>query len=156
MIALLKNKNGEVRDAQLHQSDRGTPRDQTEPDWNDSLYRFNFLTQRVARGDWRRKIAMAGLIDFLPDAASLIALGPEDLGMIVLELAQKEPGGGNFTVSNFVMPLWSANTPAYSKEANDAEAAAKAIFETRGNAPRLFSNTLVFLALDKVRLQDLD
>lgn len=45
----------------------------------------------------------------------------------------------------------------YSKEpGNSAEAAARAIFETRGNAPRLFSNTLVFLALDKVRLQDLD
>jgi hypothetical protein len=33
-------------DAQLHQSDRGTPRDQAEPHGNDSLYRFNFLTQR--------------------------------------------------------------------------------------------------------------
>jgi predicted AAA+ superfamily ATPase len=45
----------------------------------------------------------------------------------------------------------------YSKEpGNPAEAAAKTIFETRGNAPRLFGNTLVFLALDKVRLQDLD
>ncbi|MGD9902617.1 MAG: Swt1 family HEPN domain-containing protein [Vicinamibacterales bacterium] len=46
---------------------------------------------------------------------------------------------------------------AYSKEAgNRAEVAAKAIFESRGNAPRLFRNTLVFLAADKVRLQDLD
>ena len=45
----------------------------------------------------------------------------------------------------------------HSKEpGNAAEAAAKTIFERRGNAPRLFSNTLVFLALDKVRLQDLD
>ena len=45
----------------------------------------------------------------------------------------------------------------YTKEpGNAAEAAAKTIFESRGNAPRLFSNTLVFLALDKVRLQDLD
>jgi hypothetical protein len=45
----------------------------------------------------------------------------------------------------------------YSKEpGNSAETAAKAIFESRGNAPRLFANTLVFLALDKVRLQDLD
>jgi hypothetical protein len=45
----------------------------------------------------------------------------------------------------------------YSKEpGNAAEAVAKNIYETRGNAPRLFSNTLVFLALDKVRLQDLD
>src|SRR5205823_6035854 len=45
----------------------------------------------------------------------------------------------------------------YSREpGNPAETAAKAILANRGNAPRLFSNTLVFLALDKVRLQDLD
>ncbi len=44
-----------------------------------------------------------------------------------------------------------------SKEAgNSAEAAAKAILESRGTAPRLFRNTLVFLAIDKTRLQDLD
>ena len=44
----------------------------------------------------------------------------------------------------------------YSKEANNAaEAAAKAILESRGNTPRLYRNTLVFLAADKVRLQDL-
>lgn len=45
----------------------------------------------------------------------------------------------------------------YSKEPNSlAEVAAKAILETRGNAPRLYRNTLVFLAADRVRLQDLD
>jgi len=45
----------------------------------------------------------------------------------------------------------------YSKEpGNAAELAAQAIFETRGNAPRLYRNTLLFLAADKVRLQDLD
>jgi predicted AAA+ superfamily ATPase len=45
----------------------------------------------------------------------------------------------------------------YTKEAgNRAEAAAKAIFESRGNTPRLFRNTLVFLAVDQARLQDLD
>ena len=45
----------------------------------------------------------------------------------------------------------------YSKEAgNPAEVAAKAILENRGNAPRLYRNTLVFLAVDKSRLQDLD
>ena len=45
----------------------------------------------------------------------------------------------------------------YSKEpGNKAEAAAKAIFESRGNTPRLFRNTLVFLAVDQTRLQDLD
>jgi predicted AAA+ superfamily ATPase len=46
---------------------------------------------------------------------------------------------------------------AYSKDAaNAAETAAKAIFETRGNAPRIYRNTVVFLAADKTRLQDLD
>lgn len=45
----------------------------------------------------------------------------------------------------------------YSKEAgNAAELAAKEILETRGNAPRLYRNSLVFLAVDKTKLQDLD
>jgi predicted AAA+ superfamily ATPase len=45
----------------------------------------------------------------------------------------------------------------YSKEAGSpAETAAKATLESRGNAPRLFRNTLVFLAADQTRLQDLD
>src|SRR6266851_1237115 len=46
---------------------------------------------------------------------------------------------------------------AYSKDPDNAgETMAKAIFETRGNAPRLYRNTVVFLAADKTRLQDLD
>ena len=46
---------------------------------------------------------------------------------------------------------------AYSKEpGSGAKAAAKAILEARGNAPRLYRNALVFLAADKTRLQDLD
>jgi predicted AAA+ superfamily ATPase len=45
----------------------------------------------------------------------------------------------------------------YSKEGDSpAEIAAKAILESRGNTPRLYRNTLVFLAPDKTRLQDLD
>ena len=45
----------------------------------------------------------------------------------------------------------------YSKQpGNPAEIAAKAILETRGNTPRLFRNTLVFLAVDQARLQDLE
>jgi hypothetical protein len=45
----------------------------------------------------------------------------------------------------------------YSKDAgNKAQAAAAAILQSRGNAPRLFQNTLVFLAVDQTRLQDLD
>jgi predicted AAA+ superfamily ATPase len=46
---------------------------------------------------------------------------------------------------------------AYSREPNSAgEAAAKAIFESRGSSPRLFRNALVFLAADRTRLQDLE
>lgn len=45
----------------------------------------------------------------------------------------------------------------YGKEPGSAaELAAKTILETRGNAPRLYRNSLVFLAVDKVRWQDLD
>ena len=45
----------------------------------------------------------------------------------------------------------------YSKgKESPAEAAAKAILESRGNTPRLFRNTLMFLAADKTRLQELD
>jgi predicted AAA+ superfamily ATPase len=45
----------------------------------------------------------------------------------------------------------------YSKDAgNAAEVVAKGILENRGNSPRLYRNTLVFLAADKTRLQDLD
>jgi predicted AAA+ superfamily ATPase len=45
----------------------------------------------------------------------------------------------------------------YSKDAtNKAQSAAAAILQSRGNAPRLFQNALVFLAADQARLQDLD
>ena len=46
---------------------------------------------------------------------------------------------------------------AYSKEpCSAAETAAKEIFEMRGTSPRIYRNTLVFLAADKTRLRDLD
>ncbi|MEY4762694.1 MAG: hypothetical protein RLZZ200_2550 [Pseudomonadota bacterium] len=45
----------------------------------------------------------------------------------------------------------------YSKESGSpAETAARAMLENRGNVPRLYRNTLVFLSPDKTRLQDLD
>jgi hypothetical protein len=45
----------------------------------------------------------------------------------------------------------------HSKEPDSAAVvSAKAILETRGNTPRLYRNTLAFLAADKTRLQDLD
>ncbi len=46
--------------------------------------------------------------------------------------------------------------PYTKEEGNAAQAAAQAILESRGNAPRIYRNTLVFLAADKVRLKDLD
>src|SRR6185312_11502281 len=45
----------------------------------------------------------------------------------------------------------------FSKEpGNAAEMAARGILESRGTAPRIYRNALVFLAADKVRLQDLE
>lgn len=45
----------------------------------------------------------------------------------------------------------------YAKDgASPAQVAASAILEARGNTPRLYRNTLVFLAADRVRLQDLE
>jgi predicted AAA+ superfamily ATPase len=45
----------------------------------------------------------------------------------------------------------------YSKDAsNKASAAAAAILQSRGSAPRIFQNTLVFLAIDQARLQDFE
>ncbi len=50
-----------------------------------------------------------------------------------------------------------ATVHSYSKETgNSAETAARSILESRGSTPRLYRNTLVFLAADKVRLQDLE
>jgi hypothetical protein len=46
--------------------------------------------------------------------------------------------------------------PTARRGQQPAETAAKAILESRGNTPRLYRNTLVFLAADKTRLQDLD
>lgn len=50
----------------------------------------------------------------------------------------------------------STDTP-YGKDPNNpATKAAKTILETKGNSPRLYRNTLVFLAADSQRLKDLD
>jgi hypothetical protein len=45
----------------------------------------------------------------------------------------------------------------YSKDSGSpAELAAKTILESRGNAPRIYRNSLVFLAADRARIQDLE
>lgn len=46
--------------------------------------------------------------------------------------------------------------PFERTEGNPAERAARGILESRGISPRIFRNTLVFLAADKLKLQDLD
>jgi hypothetical protein len=43
-----------------------------------------------------------------------------------------------------------------TKEPGSAAEIAGATLEWRGNTPRLYRNTLVFLAADKTRLQDLE
>jgi hypothetical protein len=48
----------------------------------------------------------------LPDADSLVALGPEDLGMILLQLVQQERAP-RVALSNLEMPLWNAHSPRY-------------------------------------------
>jgi len=49
-----------------------------------------------------------------------------------------------------------AEHPHVKEGESPALNAAQSILESRGNSPRLYRNTLVFLAADKVRLQDLD
>ena len=45
----------------------------------------------------------------------------------------------------------------YGREAGSpAEVAAKALLESRGNGPRVYRNTLIFLAPDRIRMQDLE
>ena len=50
------------------------------------------------------------------------------------------------------------DTPFVKDKDNESRAvrAAKRYLESRGSSPRLFQNTLVFLAIDQTRLQDLD
>jgi uncharacterized protein (TIGR02391 family) len=55
---------------------------------------------------------MSGLIDFVPSADSLLELSTEDLGMILLRLAQDQRVA-NVTLSNIEVPVWNANSKEY-------------------------------------------
>ena len=48
------------------------------------------------------------------------------------------------------------DTPYSKEKRSPAETAAQTILESKGSPPRIYRNTLVFLASDKTRLQDLD
>ena len=52
--------------------------------------------------------------------------------------------------------VFGVDHPYRRETGSAAEAAAAAILESRGTTPRLYRNTLVFLAPDQTRLQDLD
>ena len=49
-----------------------------------------------------------------------------------------------------------ATYPHAATGTSEGETAARAILESRGTAPRLYRNSLVFLAADRTRLQDVD
>jgi predicted AAA+ superfamily ATPase len=105
------------------------------------------------------------------DRAEQLKRDPDKMAMELDRRLRRDLGKtGNFSRVH-PMPRTSAEVPddldarlvvlgiedVYTKEAgNAAEVAAKSILETRGNTPRIYRNTLVFLAADKVRLQDLD
>jgi uncharacterized protein (TIGR02391 family) len=55
---------------------------------------------------------MPGLMDLLPSADLLLDLEAEDLGLILLQLLQRERGP-RFTLSNLEMPLWDVQSAAY-------------------------------------------
>ena len=55
---------------------------------------------------------MPGLLEYLPDADSLMSLSAEDLGMILLTLIQKQRAL-RFTPTDFEQPIWNAHTPGY-------------------------------------------
>jgi hypothetical protein len=75
-------KNGEVRDALLHHSDRGTPPDEATPDGNNSLYCFNFLTQRDLAADPNGALARTPTIvsQFLDPLIATIRCGRQRSG----------------------------------------------------------------------------
>ena len=75
----------EVRDALQRHSDRGTPPDEATPDGNDSLYCFNFLTQREDSHEWASRTSTAA--DVAGDPG-------ENVGVDVRRLAHACPGPG--------------------------------------------------------------
>src|ERR1700732_3056255 len=62
---------------------------------------------------------MPGLIDYVSDAKTLLSLGAEDLGLILLNLLQ-EQRDIRHTVSNIEVPLANANSPAYPQHSRAA------------------------------------
>lgn len=64
------------------------------------------------------------MIDYAPTADELLAIEPEDLGLILLTLARETHplAQRNFTLSQFEMPLWNADDPGYPHRSRQAVA----------------------------------
>ena len=105
------------------------------------------------------------------DRAGQLLRKPDDVAMeLEKRLKQDLRAGGDFERIHTLpgsgadvpddlearLVVLSAEHPCSREPENAAKAAAREILETRGNTPRLFRNTLVFLAVDSVRYQDLD
>jgi hypothetical protein len=58
---------------------------------------------------------MPGLIDYLPNAATLPDLEPEDVGAILLNIVHQDRSP-RFGFSSIEMPLWNANSAAYPQQ----------------------------------------
>jgi uncharacterized protein (TIGR02391 family) len=55
---------------------------------------------------------MSSVIEFVPDADTLLALEAEDLGIILVQIIQRERAP-NTALSNIEMPIWNANSKEY-------------------------------------------
>ena len=77
-------------------------------------------------------------------------------GFARVHLLPRDGGEVQDELETRLVVLDSEHAHARGQGDSPAEAAARAILESRGSAPRLYRNTLVFLAADRVRLQDLD
>ncbi|MXZ46491.1 MAG: ATP-binding protein [Chloroflexi bacterium] len=77
-------------------------------------------------------------------------------GFARIHLLPRDGGEVQDEMETRLVLLDAEHAHARGQDGSPAETAARAILESRGNAPRLYRNTLVFLAADRVRLQDLD
>jgi hypothetical protein len=62
---------------------------------------------------------MASLLDYFSDADSLIVAGPEDLGLVLLQLIQSGHSP-RVAPSNLEYPLWAANRPEFPHQKRTA------------------------------------
>lgn len=85
---------------------------------------------------------MTTLLDYFSDADALIAVGPEDLGLVLLQLIQDEKAL-RVSPSNLEYPLWAANRPEFPHH-------------KRGAAGRVFAEAWQWLQNEGLLMPDLD